>query len=208
MEIEDTPQSPQLNQRGNVYCHSCKIWTKIKPVVGGIRCENCMLLIKPINADPSANSTLKFSDGEIDQKYTTPSTSPPSGDKDAYEMANPLPHTSRTPEKSTNKPTKKPSIKLLRNPTKRNLFMNSSPIKMEHQHGIFEDEGYYDAHIPRENLQLPSFSIDESDNVDALVEKLKMYCKLKGINEQGKLDRIPFCLTGRAFTLFSNLTLL
>ena len=59
-----------------------------------------MLLIKPILPDPTANSTLNFSDGEIDLKYTTPSTSPPSGDKDAYETADPLPHRSKTPEKS------------------------------------------------------------------------------------------------------------
>ena len=169
MEIEDTPQSPRHNRRGNVYCPTCKIWAKTKPVVGGIRCQHCMLLIKPIDADPSANSTLNLSDGELDQKYTTPSSSPPSGDKDVYGTADQLPHTSETPEKPTNSQPKESNIKLLRNPTKRNLFMNSSPIKMEHRHGPLEDEGYYDIHTPRENLQLPSFSGDDSDNVDALV---------------------------------------
>ena len=69
-----------------------------------------MLLIKPIDADPSANSTLNFSDGELDQKYTTPSTSPPSGDKDVYGTADPLPHTSETPEKSTNSQPKNPTL--------------------------------------------------------------------------------------------------
>ena len=64
-----------------------------------------MLLIKPIFPDPKANSSLDFSEGEIEPKYTTPSTSPPSGDKDAYETADPLPHTSKTPEKSKDKST-------------------------------------------------------------------------------------------------------
>ena len=36
MDIEDTPQSPRLNQRGNIYCPTCKIWTKYEQVIGGV----------------------------------------------------------------------------------------------------------------------------------------------------------------------------
>ena len=77
---------------------------------------------------------------------------------------------------------------------------------MDNNHRNFLDEGYNDEPVPRENIQLPSYSGDDNDNVDALVEKLRIYCKIKGISEVGKLDRIPFCLTGRAFTLFSGLS--
>ena len=77
---------------------------------------------------------------------------------------------------------------------------------MNNEHRNFLDEEYNDEPIPRENIKLPSFSGDDNNNVDALVEKLRIYCKIKGISEEGKLDRIPFCLTGRAFTLFSGLT--
>ena len=96
MNIEDTPQSPRHNQRGNIYCPTCNIWTKYEPVVGGIRCQRCMLLIPPVNADPSANSTLNLSDGELDQPYATPSSSPPSADKDVYGTPEQLPHSSET----------------------------------------------------------------------------------------------------------------
>ena len=77
---------------------------------------------------------------------------------------------------------------------------------MDNNHRNFLDEGYNYEPVPRENIQLPSYSGDDNDNVDALVEKLRIYCKIKGISEVGKLDRIPFCLTGRAFTLFSGLS--
>ena len=170
MDIEDTPQSPRLNQRGNIYCPTCKIWTKYEPVIGGIRCQRCQLLIPP-HVDPSANSTIDLSDGEIDP-YATPSSSLPSADKDVYGTPEQLPHSSETQKENTEDQIKEHKVKLLKFPTKRDLFRNSTPVKMEHRRGPFDDEGYHDICIPRENIQLPSFSGDDSDNVDALVEKL------------------------------------
>ena len=204
MDIEDTPQSPRLNQRGNIYCPTCKIWTKYEQVIGGIRCQHCQLLIPP-HIDPSANSTIDLSDGEIDP-FATPSSSLPSEGKDAYGTPQQLPQNIEAQTENTENQAREHRVKLVKIPTRRNLFRNSTPVEMEHQSGPFDNGGYQDMGIPRENIQLPSFSGDDADNVDALVEKLNMYCKLKGLSEQGKLDRIPFCLTGRAFTLFSNLT--
>ena len=204
MDIEDTPQSPRFNQRGNVYCSTCDIWTKYIQVPGGIRCQNCQLLIPP-HVEPSANSTIDLSEGEIDP-YTTPSSSLPSENKDAYVTPQQQPQAATDQIENIENQTEERKVRLIKVPTRRNLFQSSTPDKMEHHSGPFDHGGYQDIGIPRENIQLPSFSGDDPDNVDALIEKLNMYCKLKGLNEQDKLDRIPFCLTGRAFILFSNLS--
>ena len=208
MEITETPDIPALNRRGNIYCHDCNLWVKGTPAVNGIRYGQCMAII-PVHPDPVATSTANYSPGEIrtDNQFTTPSTSPPSDPANKNSDTDARSTTKESPEEGNRDiPLETTFSKILLSAHKKKLFQNSTPIKdMDNIHRNFQDEGYNDEPIPRENIQLPSYSGDDNDNVDALEEKLKIYCKIKGISEVGKLDRIPFCLTGRAFTLFSGL---
>ena len=177
MEIIETPGSPVFNKRGNIYCHDCHLWVKGTQAVGGVRCGQCMAIIPPIHPDPLASSTTNQSPGEIkpDNQYTTPSTSPPSDPINKNSDTDARSTTKESPEKGNHDIPPETTFRFL-SAHRKNLFQNSTPIKkMDNNHRNFLDEGYNDEPVPRENIQLPSYSGDDNDNVDALVEKLRIY---------------------------------
>ena len=136
MEIIETPDIPALNRRGNIYCHDCNLWVKGTPAVNGIRCGECMAII-PLHPDPVATSTANYSPGEIrtDDKFTTPSTSPPSDPANKNSDTDARSTTKESPEEGNRDiPLETTFSKILLSAHKKKLFQNSTPIKKHGQY--------------------------------------------------------------------------